>query len=224
MKKNDKAKSEKNFSLFTFRFSLFTHCCLFLCLILFSSACLNSGNSNSSTGGGGLDVFGLTDQTAEADRLVAEANDELRKIRAMYKQNQDKVGQLKTAMEEKRVEDVKAIANELVYLINEGSLLGESAIAKIEQARAMNINETFKEYLRLKEESLRAQRDAFEYRHRFARLLRDEFGTKDKFEVDKVTTAFQDMEENFQKKWEEARQLSGQANQLADDSLRNKAG
>jgi hypothetical protein len=224
MKKNDKAKSEKNFSLFTFRFSLFTHCCLFLCLILFSSACLNSGNSNSSAGGGGLDVFGLTDQTAEADRLVAEANDELRKIRAMYKQNQDKVGQLKTAMEEKRVEDVKAIANELVYLINEGSLLGESAIAKIEQARAMNINETFKEYLRLKEESLRAQRDAFEYRHRFARLLRDEFGTKDKFEVDKVTTAFQDMEENFQKKWEEARQLSGQANQLADDSLRNKAG
>ena len=191
-----------------------------LWLIFLAAACQKNNNSDSS---GGLDVFGLTDQTAEADRLVAEANEELRKIRSMYKQNQNKVGQLKTAMEEKRVEDVKTIANELVYLINEGSLLGESAIAKIEQARAMNVNETFKEYLRLKEESLRAQREAFEYRHRFAKLLRDEFGTKDKFEVDKVTTAFQDMEENFQKKWEEARQLSGQANELADDSLKNKA-
>ena len=226
MRKNEKnktAKSGKNFSLFTFRFSLKILCaCVFLWFLFFGAACQKNNNSDSS-GGSGLDVFGLTDQTQEVAQTVAEANQDLKKIREMDKKNQSKVGELKTAMDDKRIDEVKKIAGELVYIINDGFLLGENAISKIEKARELNTNETYKEYLRLKEESLRTQLEAFEYRRQFAQLLRNEFGTKDKFEIDKVKTAFQDKEENFQKKWEIARDLSGQANQLAKDSQQQKA-
>lgn len=186
---------------------------IFVCL---SFSCQKSGNSNSS----GLDVFGLTDETAAAGDLVGEANDDLRKIRKMYKENQTKIEELKSAMNEKRIEDVKKIADELVYIINDGFVLGESAISKIEKAEAMNINDKYKEYLQLKKASLQKQLDAFEFRRQFAQLLRDGFGTKDKFEIEKVKSEFRDREENFQTYMEQARELSGQANQLAKEVMR----
>lgn len=189
-----------------------------LWFILFSSGCQKSIDSNSSGSGGGLDVFGLTDETVEAGQLVLEANQELRKIREMYKKNQSKIGELKTAMNEKRVSEVKNTANELLNIINDGSVMGESAISKIEKAREMNTNETYRKYLLLKEESLRKQLEAFEHRRQFAQLLRNEFGTKDKFEVDQVKSEFQDKEARFQKLWEDARQLSAEANRLFKES------
>lgn len=188
--------------------------CLSLLVFLFS-ACQKSGNSNSSS----LDVFGLSDQTQEAAAIVEDANNDLKKIRKMYKENQSKIEELKSAMNEKRIEDVKKIADDLVYIINDGFVLGESAIQKIEQAEAMNINDKYKEYLQLKKVSLRKQLDAFEFRRQFAILLRDEFGTKDKFEVEKVKAEFKDREENFQTYMEKAREISGEANQLAKEAM-----
>lgn len=188
--------------------------CLSL-LILLTAACQKNERSEP----GGMDVFGLSDQTPEAGQLVFEANEDLKKIRKMYKENQSKVEDLKTAMKEKKVVEVKKIADDLVYIINDGFVLGESAVAKIEKAKELNTNETYKEYLRIKEESLRKYLDAFEFRRQFAQLLRDGFGTKDKFEVEKALSAFQEKEENFQTYMEKARELSGEANQLAKESM-----
>lgn len=192
--------------------------CLALLILLFSACQKSGGGANSSS----LDVFGLTDETAAAGDIVEEANGDLKKIRKMYAENQSKVEDLKAAMNEKRVEDVKKIADELVLVINDGFTLGESAIAKIEKAEAMNINTKYKEYLLLKRTSLRKQLDAFEFRRQFAQLLRDGFGTKDKFEIGRVKLEFQDREENFQSYMEQARELSAKANEVAKEALRQE--
>lgn len=188
--------------------------CLFL-LIFFFSACRNNGNSESS----GIDVFGLTDQTQEAGAIIADANEDLKKIRRMYKENQSKIDELKTAMKDEKVDEVKKIADDLVFIINDGFVLGESAVAKIEKAEAMNTNEKYKEYLQLKKGSLKKQLDAFEFRRQAAQLLRDAFGKKDKLEIEKAKAEFRDKEENFQKYMEIAREMSGRANQLAKETL-----
>jgi hypothetical protein len=191
--------------------------CLFFCLsaVLWLISCRSSRSSDQ----GKLNVFGLTDQTQEAAELVEQANADLKKIRKMYKENQNKIEDLKSAMNEKRVEDVRKIADDLVYIINDGFVLGESAIAKISKAEEMNINETYREYLQKKKVSLQKQMEAFEFRRQFAMLLRDEFGTKDKFEVEKVKSEFRTREENFQTYMEKARELSGEANQLAKEAM-----
>jgi hypothetical protein len=188
--------------------------CLSLLIFLFS-ACQKSGGSESS----GIDVFGLTDQTQEAAAVIDDANEDLKKIRKMYKENQSKIDELKTAMNDKKVDEVKKIADDLVYIINDGFVLGESAVAKIEKAEAMNINDKYKEYLQLKKGSLKKQLDAFEFRRQAAQLLRDAFGNKDKPEIEKAKSEFREKEENFQKYMEIAREMSGEANQLAKETL-----
>ncbi|HEX8250987.1 MAG TPA: hypothetical protein VF599_22625 [Pyrinomonadaceae bacterium] len=186
-----------------------------LLLILFTAACQKSGNTESS----GIDVFGLTDQTAEAAAIIQDANEDLKKIRKMYKENQSKIDELKTAMNDKKIDEVKKIADDLIYIINDGFVLGESAVSKIEKAEAMNTNDKYKEYLQLKKGSLKKQLDAFEFRRQAAQLLRDAFGKKDKLEIEKAKSEFREKEENFQKYMEIAREMSGAANQLAKETL-----
>jgi hypothetical protein len=161
----------------------------------------------------------LTDQTAEAGAIVQDANEDLKKIRKMYKENQSKIDELKTAMQDKKIDEAKKIADELVYIINDGFVLGESAISKIEKAEALNTNDKYKEYLQLKKGSLKKQLDAFEFRRQAAQLLRDAFGNKDKLEIEKAKAEFREKEENFQKYMEIAREMSGEANQLAKETL-----
>ncbi|HLM03104.1 MAG TPA: hypothetical protein VK400_18780, partial [Pyrinomonadaceae bacterium] len=191
--------------------------CLSLLIFLFC-ACQKNNNSESS----GIDVFGLTDETAEAAAVVQDANEDLKKIRKMYKENQSRIDELKTATQDKKIDEAKKIADELVYIINDGFVLGESAVAKIEKAEAMNTNEKYREYLQLKKGSLKKQLDAFEFRRQAAQLLRDAFGNKDKLEIERAKAEFREKEENFQKYMEIAREMSGEANQLAKEALQRQ--
>jgi hypothetical protein len=214
--KRQKAKVREGFYLLPFAFYLKILCVsVSLWLIFFTVACQKGGSSESS----GIDVFGLTDETPEAAAIVQDANDDLKKIRKMYKENQSKIEELKTAMQDKKIDEAKKIADELVYIINDGFVLGESAISKIEKAEALNTNDKYKEYLQLKKGSLKKQLDAFEFRRQAAQLLRDAFGNKNKLEIEKAKADFREKEENFQKYMEIAREMSGEANQLAKETL-----
>jgi hypothetical protein len=191
---------------------------LCLALIFSLSACRKSDSSSPSNP---IDVFGMADETTEAAKLVQEANEDLKKIKKMYKENQSQIEELKNAMSSRDTEKVKKIADDLVYLINDGFVLGESAISKIEKAEAMNTNEKYKEYLQLKGGSLHKELDAFEFRRQAALVIRDGFGTKDKTKIENAKTQFREKEENFQKYMEVARQMSQEANQIAKEALNN---
>lgn len=167
--------------------------------------------------------FTLLDETDDAAKLVQEANEDLKQIKRMYKENEGKIEQIKQAMKDNRTDEVKKIADDLVYIINDGMALGESALKKINRASEMNINKTYKDYLQLKRESLQKQLEAFEYRRQAAVLLRDSFGTKDKFEIEKAKSDFRQKEENFRREMEIARQLSAEANQLAKEVIQNQS-
>jgi hypothetical protein len=166
----------------------------------------------------GSKPFFTFDETEKAARLVAKANEDLKSIRKMYKENEQKVDEIKQAMKENNVEEVKRIADEVVYLINDGMSLAESALEKIDEAEQMKINETYKEYLQLKRASLEKQLEAFEFRRQAAMLLRDSFGTKDKFAIEKAKSEFKQKEEQFRQQMEIARQLSAEANQIAKEA------
>ena len=185
-----------------------------ICFLVLLSACKKSETTEIS------DILDFTDDTTAAAELVTQANADLNKIKIMYKKNEDQLEELKTAMSSQDVERVKKISDDLVYILNDGMRLGENAIEKIEKAEAMNINPDFKEYLRLKQESLRKQLDAFENRRQAARLLRDGFGANDPKLIERGKLEFKEKEENFQKTMEAARGISKKANELAKESAR----
>jgi len=196
------------------RISLICFICAILCISGFSTACKKEGQAETS------DFLNFSDETTAAAQLVAEANEDLNKIKVLYKKNEDKREELVAAMKGSDSEKVRKIADDLVYLINDGMALGESAIEKIEKAQAMNINPDFNEYLRLKSESLRKQMDAFENYRQAARFLRDGYNPKDDKQRENVKAEFTKRDENFHKTMEVARDYSKQASELAKQSLK----
>jgi hypothetical protein len=188
-----------------------------LFLLLALTACRKSDDSSEN----GLNLFG-TDDMKEVIELIESANADLKSVKAIYKANQKRVGELKEAINAKDVEKVRAIADDLVLQINEGLVLGQTAVEKIEKAEDLNINATYKDYLRLKRESLGKQLEAFELRRQVAKQLSEIFGRKDPKEIDAVQAVFRDKEENFQKLMDEGKALSQEANQVAKDAARRQ--
>jgi hypothetical protein len=184
-------------------------------VVVFSGACRTSGGS------GGFEILS-SDETPEAAKLVQEANAELKKIKVLYDENENKRQELKNALESDNKEEVKKISDNVVQIINEGFDSGKAAVEKIQQAEDMKINDDYKEYLRLKEAALMKQMEAFEQYRQAARTLRDNYDPKNVQQHDKVKADFTTRSENYQKIMEKARDYSNQANELYKDTLRKQ--
>ncbi len=182
--------------------------------LIFAAAC--GGNQSES-----YDVLNFSDDTSAAAALVASANEDLNKIKIIYKQNETKRDDLKNALKENNAEEVRQTADDLVHVINDGKGSADSAIEKIEKAEAMNINPDFKEYLSLKAEGLHRQIDAFENYRQAARFLRDSYNPNDEKQREKVKAEFTARNAEAQKILQTAREYSQKANDLAKEKSRN---
>ena len=159
-----------------------------------------------------------TDETAEAGKVVAEANKDLTKIKVLYKDNEDKREEIKKAMEANDAEKVKKLSDDVVYLINDGTDLAKGAIEKISQAQEMKINADYRDYLDLKQKSLEKELEAFENYRQAARALRDNYDPKNKELREKIKIEFKNRSDNYHRIMETARDYSNQANTLAKAS------
>ena len=185
--------------------------CAAFFVLFFNISCEKNSNSSS------LDILSSSDETAEAGRAIIEANKDLNKIKVLYKENEGKREEIKKAMEANDAEAVRKISDDVVYLINDGMVSGKEAIEKIQKAQEMAINEDYREYLRLKEESLTRQLDAFENYRQAAIALRNNYDPKDKAMREKIKEEFKNRSENYRKIMESARDYSKRANELAKE-------
>lgn len=178
------------------------------------SACRRSANP--------IPILGTPDETADAAKIVADANQDLLKIRVLYDQNEDKRIELKKAMEANDAEKAKKIADDVVYVINDGASFANSAVEKLQKAQEMQINDDYREYLRLKEESLKFEIDAFENYRQAARMLRDSFDPKNAALREKVKAEFKTRSDNYLRLMEQARDYSQRANELSKSVMQDE--
>lgn len=181
--------------------------CLLIALLL---ACKSSG--------GGL--FAPEDETVAAGQLIVQANTELTKIKELYLKNegddetQGKRQELLDALESNDKEKVRKSTTEIIGLIEEGTEHGRNAVDLIQQARDMRINADFQEYLRLKEEALKKQLEAFAKYKQAAISLRDNYDPQNTGNRDRVKGIFEEQSKNYRELMEKARDNSSQANEL----------
>ena len=193
-----------------------SYCLILLSAFIFSCDANISENENDSG------FFDFSSDTEKAVELIEEANDELRRIKILYNENQNSLKELKEANQNRDSEKVKLISRSLVDVINDGFVIADSAKSKISEAQKFNIHQDYKDYLSLKEQSLEKQIEAFQFLYDAAKLLSDTAGSQDKMQVDRARFVFKEKEENFQSKMEEAKKISFQADDLAKESM-NKA-
>lgn len=185
-----------------------------LILMIFALGC----NRSNSKSGGVFGSLGLTDETDQAAELVAKANEDLREIRKIQKSNEGKLDDLKDAMSSRDTPAAQKILDELITAVGDGIALGETATAKIGEATEKKTNDKFNEYLRLKEEALQKQIDAFKFRLQVAKDLRQKFGATNAEESEKAKADFVRQEDNFNKLWDAAEDLNDRANRLAREN------
>lgn len=190
---------------------------IILLLTLIFAACKKSGSTS-----GGFD-FLSSDKKNEAAKIIESANQDLKKVKEIYKANQNRVDEeLIPAMTAKDIVKAKDIANDLVKNINDGLEAADDAVKKIKEAEAMDINDTYKRYLELKREGMEKQIEAFELRRQVAQLLSQSFGSSDPNQINQAQAVFKDKELQFHKLMEEGKDFSEQANEVYKESLRKK--
>lgn len=189
----------------------------FLFFILIFSACGKKDSSSSS----GLDIFN-SDQKNEAAEIIKSANDDLKKVRVIYNNNQKRVDdELIPALTAKDITKAAEITNDLVIQINSGLVSADDAVKKIKEAEEMNINDTYKNYLRLKREALEKQIEAFELRRQVAQLMSKSL-SGDPSQANQAQSIFKEKEMQFFDLMEQGKGLSEEANQIYKDSLTQK--
>ena len=189
---------------------------ILLIFVLALTACQKKDSSNPSDG---IDILGISDETDDAGQLVAKANLELKEIKVIYKDSEDGIKNLEAAMGANDAAKVKEVAGMLINQINKGTAIAQSAIAKIEEAGNMEINDTYREYLSLKKASLKKELEAFEFRRQSAVLLRDGFGGQNKQTIETAKTALKEREDKFKTLMQAAREMSEEANEIARKSI-----
>jgi len=190
--------------------------------IAIAFACIAIAASCRTSSSGGLEILGPADETDEAAKLVQSANEDLKKIKVLYEENEGKRQELKAALETDNKEEVKKIADSVVYIINAGFDHGKAAVDKIAEAQEMNVNDAYRDYLSLKEQALKKQMEAFEHYRQAARTLRDNYDPKNAQQREKVKADFDSRSDKYREIMEKARDLSKQANELYKDSLRKE--
>lgn len=181
---------------------------LYVCILYVAVSCLAASCSDSGS------IVGFGDETDVARDLVIKANEKLKEIRALYKSNENLRQELAAAVAANDTEQVRKLSTKAVELINEGTNTGRDAVDLIREAQEKRISPEFKEYLKLKEEAIMMQMEAFARFHKSARVLRDNYDPKDTDARERVKEDFTDAVETYRRLMEEARSKSWEANEL----------
>ncbi|MBC7911566.1 MAG: hypothetical protein H7Y30_13750, partial [Pyrinomonadaceae bacterium] len=171
-------------------------------LVLLASFALACGALKNLGGGNSL---------AEANKLVQEANNELKDVDRIAEDSETKLDALNKADDKGDSAEVKRLLDELIKAIDDGLKHGETAADKIEKASKMEVDDKYKEYLSLKSQSLRKQVEAFKERKEAAKIMRDNYDNSDKTAMQKAKDDFKKKNSNYKKLLGEAKDLSRKA-------------
>ena len=156
----------------------------------------------------------LKNDLDQANKLVGEANDELKAVQKIEKDSEDKIREFKKALDDREVDKVKSSLGDLIKMIDEGLEHGRKAADKVKEASNLNVGDKFKKYLELKAESFQKQVDAFEARKKSAEVFRNAYGSSNDAQIDKAKEEFTKQTETYKRLMEQAKDLSDQADKI----------
>ena len=153
------------------------------------------------------------DPTAEANKLVNQAKDDLEEIDKIDDEASKKQSDLNKAMNDKNVDEVKRILGDLVKDIDSGLEKGKDAADKVEQASKLDVDANYKEYLSVKAQAFRKEIEAWQAMREAAVIARDNY-TATGLPTDKRTEYINKVND-FKRLRQEAKDLHKKAADIA---------
>jgi cell division protein FtsB len=158
--------------------------------------------------GGGGDID-------EANQLNQSAGQDIREIERIVKENKDKESEVSRALNAGDTDAAKRIMDDSIKAIDQGLEKGQSAADKLNKASGLDLDQTIKDYLSLRAQSVNKAIEAFKELRRGIIVFRDATGSTNKAVTEKAKSEIQQSSEKFDKLISEAEKLERQADDIA---------
>ena len=176
-------------------------------LLLVVSLTIASCQALKRLGGGG--------DIDEANQLNQSAGQDIREIERIVKENKDKESEVSRALNAGDTDAAKRIMDDSIKAIDQGLEKGQSAADKLNKASGLDLDQTIKDYLSLRAQSVNKAIEAFKELRRGIIVFRDATGSTNKAVTEKAKNEIQQSSEKFDKLISEAEKLERQADDIA---------
>lgn len=151
----------------------------------------------------------------EANQLNQSAGADISEIERLVQENKDKERQVTAALNANNYEAAKQSLDDAIKAIDQGLAKGESAADKLNRASKLDLDQTIKQYLSFRAQSVNKAIEAFRELRKGIVTFRDSIGSTDKAAADKAQKDIQQSSAKFDDLINESQKLESQADEIA---------
>jgi Mg2+ and Co2+ transporter CorA len=162
-----------------------------------------------------LKRLGGSSNLDEANRLNQSASTDIDEIEKLAQQNKGKESQITAALNANNFDAAKHLMDETTNAIDQGLQRAQSAADKLDKASKLDLDQTIKDYLSYRAQSVQKAIEAFKELRQGIVTYRDSLGSTDKAVTDKAQKDLQQSSSNFEDLFNESKRLESKADDIA---------
>ena len=151
----------------------------------------------------------------EANRLNQSVSEDKKEIERLAQENRVKESQITAALNAKNYDAARRLLDDTVKAVDQALQKGQSAADKLDKASKLNLDQTIKQYLSFRAQSVNKALEAFKELREGIVTFRDSIGSTDKAATNKAQNDLQQSVGKFEEMINESQKMESQADEIA---------
>jgi len=151
----------------------------------------------------------------EANRLNQSVSEDKKEIERLAQENRVKESQITAALNAKNYDAARRLLDDTVKAVDQALQKGQSAADKLDKASKLNLDQTIKQYLSFRAQSVNKGIEAFKVLREGIITFRDSIGSTDKAVINKAQNDLQQSVGKFEEMINESQKMESQADEIA---------
>ena len=151
----------------------------------------------------------------EANRLNQSVSEDKKEIERLAQENRVKESQITAALNAKNYDAARRLLDDTVKAVDQALQKGQSAADKLDKASKLNLDQTIKQYLSFRAQSVNKGIEAFKVLREGIITFRDSIGSTDKAATNKAQNDLQQSVGKFEEMINESQKMESQADEIA---------
>ena len=151
----------------------------------------------------------------EANRLNQSVSEDKKEIERLAQENRVKESQITAALNAKNYDAARRLLDDTVKAVDQALQKGQSAADKLDKASKLNLDQTIKQYLSFRAQSVNKGIEAFKVLREGIITFRDSIGSTDKAAINKAQNDLQQSVGKFEEMINESQKMESQADEIA---------
>jgi Mg2+ and Co2+ transporter CorA len=151
----------------------------------------------------------------EANQLNQSVSEDKKEIERLAQENRVKESQITAALNAKNYDAARRLLDDTVKAVDQALQKGQSAADKLDKASKLNLDQTIKQYLSFRAQSVNKAIEAFKELREGIVTFRDSIGSTDKAATNKAQNELQQSVGKFEEMINESQKMESQADEIA---------